>query len=320
VRLSHERYPVGACLRSPFASIGSIAGVHGPDYSPSMALFPAAAALLLLAPATEAGSGACATLSTAEAVRASALMSSIYIHDCCDLALSSCLDQKPRCTLADRMAENVCHRVATGQADDAIRQAIRQRAWTMLPAATSAVFNLEGAPKAGDPSAPVRLVVYASPRGQHCARMVPGIYQAVTTGPLRGKVELAIRLFPLRSNAFDKEAGLALLASRAFGKFWDLALQTYAHFDDFTVDGQLSWAAALGVDPTALSRGAADPAVLDELGASKKEGLANGVESTPTFFIDGRLYRGELDNAELIDVLEEVWERSTGRVYVEGPP
>ena len=73
------------------------------------------------------------------------------------------------------------------------------------------------------------------------------------------------------------------------------------------------------MDIAELERRIAAPALLDLLAAHKREGVDNGIESTPAFFIDGHPYRGELEVDELIDVLEEAWERSMGFTHSENP-
>jgi protein-disulfide isomerase len=60
------------------------------------------------------------------------------------------------------------------------------------------------------------------------------------------------------------------------------------------------------------------PATRERLLASKKEGIVNKVEATPTFFIDGRRFAGDLDIDELVDVLEEEHDRVTGVQYRHG--
>jgi len=210
------------------------------------------------------------------------------------------------------LAEGVCRRVAEGRDDAAIRLALAQRAWSMLPAPEWASIAREGALSAGDPTAPVELVAFASPRGVHCSRVVPALHRAVTAGPLRGKVHLALVLFPLRANEHDKEAGLALLAAEPSGASWELLLTGYERFDAFGLEAQRGWAVELGLDPAELERRAADPALLARLAEGKRQGAELGVDATPTFFLDGRRWQGELDPVELIDALEEAWERSQG--------
>ena len=47
----------------------------------------------------------------------------------------------------------------------------------------------------------------------------------------------------------------------------------------------------------------------------KKEVIVRGVDATPTFFISGRKYQGELTREELVDVLEEEFNRISGIRY-----
>ncbi len=276
--------------------------------------------LLLVAQALQAATPACDALFEADRAHAAALMQRVFIHDCCDEPLAACLVQRPRCRLADRLADDLCARVAQGQTDVRIRQALTERAWTALPAGGPARIDLSEAPMAGDPAAPVAVVVYASPRGVHCSRLVPGVVDAVTQGSLRGRVRLYVRLFPLRSNEHDTEAGLALMAAQRLGAFWDLALLGYARFDAFSLEAQRAWARELGLDPAEVDRLAADPGLLDLLRAGKREGVELGVTSTPTFFIDGHRYRGELELPELLDTLAEAWERAAGLTWAEEDP
>lgn len=56
-----------------------------------------------------------------------------------------------------------------------------------------------------------------------------------------------------------------------------------------------------------------DSSVRRELVASKKEGVRNRVNATPTLFINGRKYSGDLDYEMLVDVLEEEAERVSKR-------
>ncbi len=284
-----------------------------------MTALSAALATTLLATLARAETPDCSALAPGERERAVSLMDDTYIHDCCDLPLSSCLEQQPACLLAERLADNICRRVGQGQEDELIQRAMKQRSWSMVPSGDPLLFDLEAAPSVGDPESPVQLVVFAAPRGFHCARVVPGIHEAVTAGPLQGKVQLHAKLFPLRSNEHGKEAGLAFLAAHQLGAFWEFALHGYAHFDGFSLEAQLGWAEAVGLDIAELERRIAAPALLDLLAAHKREGVDNGIESTPAFFIDGHPYRGELEVDELIDVLEEAWERSMGFTHSENP-
>jgi protein-disulfide isomerase len=254
---------------------------------------------------------ACDALTGADRARATGLLASLYIHDCCDEPLDRCLIQKPRCRLAVRLAENVCRRVASGQDDERIRKALSMRARMAAAeqAGQRAAIDLGGWPAAGDAAAPIEVVVYADPRGPHCARMVPLIHAAVTSGALAGKARLYLKPFPLRSNPYSKEAGLAFLAAQELGDLWGFVLYSYARFDLFAVEIMPEWAAAAGLDRTRFEQLIADPALTARLVASKQEGVDNGVTSTPWFFFDGRFYEGELEIDEIVDTILEIHDR-----------
>jgi protein-disulfide isomerase len=257
----------------------------------------------------------CATLDEVQATRADALFAQLYIHECCDQPLAECLQAQPVCLLADRIAANVCRRVAVGQDDEQIQRALAGRARTFLPGYPLAEIDLADLPIAGDLDAPVTVVEFADARGVHCARMTPPLLDAVETGPLAGKVRLAVVLFPLRSNPHAKEAGLAVLAAAQMGAPWAYLRDVFDQFETFAVDQRVGRAEALGLDGVRFEELQADPALTERLVAGKRAGLELGVEGTPTFFIDGRRYEGEMEVDELVDVLEEAHDRAAGRIH-----
>jgi len=267
-------------------------------------------ALLLWAPSAVAQSPACDQLGGDGRALAAEILGSEYLHACCDGTVLKCLQREPVCPLAIRISENICRRVAAGQDRERISRALNRRARTILDIEfrKPRTFDLTNAAWAGEPEAPIALVEFASARGPHCARMTPPIYRAVVDGRLKGKVRLFLKHFPLRSNPYSKQTALAFLAAGDKGKLWDLVLLSYAHFDEFTPERLGEWAGDLGLDRAEFEAAMEDPRLRKRLGADKLEGVEAGVNSTPTFFIDGHQYKGELDADELVDVLEEVYE------------
>ena len=257
---------------------------------------------------------ACASLEADSLERAVALMGSEYLYDCCDETVQACLAVDSPCALARRMGEEICRRVAAGEDDEAVRQALRLRARSMIPGGVPATIDLSGTPALGDPAAPVVLVEYACVRCPFCARLTPKLEEAIREGPLKGKVRLHFKLFPIKGHEGSTESGLAALAAHGQGRFWEFLTLAYAGFDSFSVDGLSAWAAEAGADPAVWDAARAAGSTRDVLVASKREGMANGVEATPTFFISGRRYHGELAIEQMVDVLVEEHERIAGEV------
>ena len=124
--------------------------------------------------------------------------------------------------------------------------------------------------------------------------------------------------FPLRGHSYAKESGLAFVATGKLGRFWEFVLYVFPRFDQFSVARQLQWAEAVGIDRKVFEQTMANPASRESLVEITKEGIVNGVNATPTFFINRRRYRGELIiPEELIDVLEEEFDRTNGIQYLQ---
>jgi len=271
--------------------------------------------LALCPPPAEARTPTCNGLSGDEEFLATELLATQRVYDCCDDTIANCLRQQPTCSLAFRLSENVCRRLADGQPRTRIVEALRSRARNASPGRREAEIDLSGLEVAGDPSAPITVVEYACPRCPYCARMTPLIHAAVVGGPLEGKVKLYLKTFPLRGHWGSKESGLAFLAAQELGHFWDFVSFYFAHFDAFSFERLPGWAKAVGMDRNAFQKAMDDPRTRQSLVEIKREGLKNDVVATPTYFVNGRKYEAELSDAELIDVLEEEFEKIEGVRY-----
>ncbi|PIE19048.1 MAG: hypothetical protein CSA66_03160 [Proteobacteria bacterium] len=245
--------------------------------------------------------------------RAARLMAQVQPHDCCDGALSECVAADRPSRLVLRLAAEVCRRVAAREDDKAIVRDLQRRAESMLGLGAKAAIDTSAVDWAGAPAAPVEAVAYVCTRCPYCAVWLPKLYRAVAPGgPLHGKVRLAVRLFPLSSHQGSKEGGLALEAARALGEFWPYTLLVMSHHDDYAVDKLATWAREVGLDAAAFEARYRDAATRKALVASKKEGIRNGLERTPTLFIAGKRYTADLDLPAVVDALLEQADRQAG--------
>jgi protein-disulfide isomerase len=240
---------------------------------------------------------------------AETILDSEYLYDCCDDTISVCLAEQPPCSLARRLADNICRRVAAGQDEQRIRRALSRRARSMVGGGAPAEIDLDAAAILGPDDAPVTLVIYACARCPYCSRLIPELIEAVRDGPLHDRVRLAFRIFPIRGHEGSTPAGLAFQSAADMDAFWPFLLYAYGHFDDWTEEAQVHWAVEVGLEREVFGARMIDENTRAALVESKKEGLVNGVEATPTFFINGRRWVGDLETVELLDALEEAVDR-----------
>jgi protein-disulfide isomerase len=259
---------------------------------------------------------ACDELTGARRQLAEQLLTTEYLYDCCDDTVAACLERDPTCALAVRLADTICRRVADGQNEGDIRRSLSRRARSMVGGGAPAEIDLTSAPVIGSDDASVTVVIYACARCPYCSKLIPELYREVTRPPLNADVRLAFRIFPIRGHPGSTPAGLGFAAAAEMGAFWPFMLHAYARFDDFSPELQPGWARAVGLDAAAFETRMADPTTRESLVASKKEGLVNGVEATPTLFINGRMWVGDLTTDELLDAIEEEAARVKGERWL----
>jgi protein-disulfide isomerase len=271
--------------------------------------------LCLVAAPRWAQADTCANLSAPQRKLANELLDSQHAYDCCDKTLSQCLKRKPVCSLVVRLSQDVCRRVAAGQKRPDIERELARRATSMMPTATPRSIDTKSSVGLGSKDAKVTAVVYVCPRCPFCARLMPALAASVRSGNLAGKVQLYARIFPLRSHEYSTDAALGVMAAEKLGKFWEYLLELHADFDASKPPDLAKVAEKVGLDVGAHAQAMKSPEVRQKLVDAKKEGVRNLVEATPSLFINGRPYTGDPSEEAIEDVLEEEYERVTGKSH-----
>jgi protein-disulfide isomerase len=123
-----------------------------------------------------------------------------------------------------------------------------------------------------------------------------------------GEITYAVRYFPLPGHVNSTQAALAAEAAAQQGRFEDMydALFTTQSQWGMKVTEESpelfrAFAEEIGLDMAAYDAAIADPATLERVRSDKADGEALGVQSTPTFFVDGEMLRlqdwGDLEAA-----------------------
>ncbi len=252
---------------------------------------------------------ACASLTADEQKTARGLFTSLHPYDGCDETFDVCLAKEPPHPVVTRLAGDICRLVKAGKKKPEIERALMRRAESALPLGKQAVIALDPRTLAGAPEAPVTAVVYACARCPFCRVFVLGLFEAVNQGPLKGKVKLYFRPFPIKGHEGALEGGLAMQSAAQLGHFWPYTVHLYERYDAFSPNVLADWAVTVGMEPAAFAAAYADPKTREEVARSKQEGLRNKVFATPTLFVNGRKYLYELDREVVIDFLLEELER-----------
>jgi protein-disulfide isomerase len=161
----------------------------------------------------------------------------------------------------------------------------------------------------GDPKAPITLIEYASLTCSHCAHFHTQILPEIKKKWIdTGKVKLVYRDFPL-----DQVAAKAAQIAECAGK------DRYFAVLDIIFRGQPQWAASsdplaelakplriAGIGENEIKACLANEAMSNAVINDYRGGETLGVNSTPTLFINGQLYRGSRSVEELDGVFSKL--------------
>src|SRR5690242_8566108 len=205
----------------------------------------------------------------------------------CNDTLARCLAANVSDRHALRMTELIKQMLLEGGRQSQIIEAVERYYASFAPAKRHKLDDADCA-VLGDPKAKVAVVEFSDYQCPHCAHAVAPLHELVRALP--GKVRLCSKYFPLTGHPRAQIAAGCAEFARQKGKFWEMNDLLFAHQEELD-DAQLKgYAQKLGLDGETMLKqvyaGRFDAAI----DKHKKEGIAAGVNATPTLFFNGRHY------------------------------
>jgi protein-disulfide isomerase len=154
----------------------------------------------------------------------------------------------------------------------------------------------------GKADAPVTVIEYASMTCSHCANFAINVYPMLKSKYIEtGKVRYIMREFPLDPLA---AAGFMLARCAGEGKYFPMIETLFQKQKDWVVQKPLEPLLAIakqaGFTQQSFEACLANQKVLDGIDAVRQRASEKfGVNATPTFFINGKIQRGEMTAEEL---------------------
>jgi Na+/H+ antiporter NhaA len=158
----------------------------------------------------------------------------------------------------------------------------------------------------GRPDAPLTLVEYGDFECPFCSRATGSIDQV--RGHFGDRLRYVWRHLPLERvhpRAFD--AARASEAAALQGRFWEMAVEMFAHPDDLEWSDIYRYAVTAGCDIERFDKDVRVHAskALHRVQDDAQDAEVMDLNSTPTFFVNGKRHKGPWDAASLIRALEE---------------
>ena len=169
--------------------------------------------------------------------------------------------------------------------------------------------------RAGSDEAAVTLVEYGDYECPYCGRAQP-IVQEVRKR-MGARLAFAFRHFPLSSvHPHAEHAAEAAEAAASQGRFWEMHEAIFARQSALTDVDLVQRAELLGLDASRVEQELAAGVHAGRVRRDFDSGVRSGVNSTPTFFINGVRHDAAWDVETLVEALQTAAEWSDKAVSV----
>ncbi|HUB83680.1 MAG TPA: thioredoxin domain-containing protein [Bryobacteraceae bacterium] len=209
----------------------------------------------------------------------------------CVMKMAECRVKDPPCSYSRTLAAIVVDTVKKGGNEAAVLAALH--ASPLMHRFDPISIPVTGDPVLGPAGAKVTIVEFSDFQCPYCALAVAKLNAVLKAYPK--DVKLIYKQYPLEIHSQAALAAEAALAAQKQGKFWELHDAMYADRTHLTRQNILAMAGKIGLDMKRFQQDWDSPAVKQALAREQKQGDEAGVNGTPTIFIDGKRYNGELE-------------------------
>lgn len=210
-------------------------------------------------------------------------------------------------SLACSSADGRARAAATVAADTTSGAPAASPATAAAPATTDALSKAADASRIqGSPDAPIWLIEVSDFQCPYCKMWHDETYATVLDKYIKtGKVRMAYVNFPLSMHQHAHEAAVAAMCAGAQGKFWPMHDSLFAtqHAWEAKPSATASFdalASSVGVDMTAYRACLKSPSIEALVDGDENRASRGGVNSTPSFFLDGHLVEGAVPRDEMV--------------------
>jgi protein-disulfide isomerase len=246
-----------------------------------------------------------------------AVATEVFNYAGCEETLARCLASAEKDRHAMRMAVLVKQLASEGHPASTIVQLV-ERYYASFDAGQRVRFNSGACPVVG--TGPVTLVEFSDYQCPHCAQALQPLEDLVEKSR-KGKARLCSKYFPFSSHPRARVAAACAEYARGKGKFWELNALLFAHQEQLEDEDLKRYAKEVGLDGDEMLKQVYSGKFDEPVEKNRREGLAAGVEATPSVFIDGRYDVLPIKSWYLAFTVDDEleWQREKGWKFAAAP-
>jgi protein-disulfide isomerase len=153
-------------------------------------------------------------------------------------------------------------------------------------------LSTEGAPLAGSPSAPVRIVVFTDFECPYCKESEPALKRIAQQ--YGDRVAIYFRNYPLPNHLYAMPSAIAAVCAAEQGRYLPYHDYLFEHQHELKSADYAGWAEMTGLDRAKFEACRNSAEARKQVERDIREAVAAGVSGTPTFFVNGRAVRDDV--------------------------
>ncbi|MDQ2842320.1 MAG: thioredoxin domain-containing protein [Acidobacteriota bacterium] len=224
----------------------------------------------------------------------------------CSMKLAECRVVDPSCSYSTSLAAVIVSSIKAGKSEAEAQAAADASKWAHVqqPSLLEDAIQIpvSGAPQVGPQNAPVTLVEFSDFQCPYCAAAVPQIHAIMRAYP--SQVKLIYKQFPLDFHPQADLAAAAAVAAQKQGKFWVMHDALYNSQSDLSRKHILELAEKGGLDMKRFEQDIDSTEVRERVVKDVKDGEQAGVQGTPTLFVNGQRYNGQISLAMMKPIVD----------------
>lgn len=225
----------------------------------------------------------------------------------CSMQIAECRVKDPACSFSTGLAAIVVKNVREGKTKGQVIAALKASPLAKGPAPRPILSDpvsvpIAGSPEKGPENARVTLIEFSDFECPYCTHAVAQVEALMKIFPK--DIRLVYKQFPLSMHPHARRAAAASLAANDQGKFWQMHDKLFANSRQLSDDHIFAMAKEIGLDMNRFTSDLASKKYDAIINKDLKDGEESGVAGTPAFFINGKLYNGSMEAAQVKPLIE----------------
>ena len=236
-------------------------------------------------------------------------LNALRTQDCacgCGMKVAECRVKDPSCSFSRGLASVTVGAIKAGKTETAAIAESKASKFGSRPAPKlledPVPIPTLGSPVMGLANAPITLVEFSDFQCPYCSKAVAQINATLKAYP--NDVRLIFKQYPLDSHPEAANSAAASLAAHRQGKFWPMHDVMFANRPKLSRQSILTWAKDIGLDMKRFTADLDSDAIRKTVLRDRSDGDKAGVEGTPTVFLNGQRYHGDLAPDAIKPVIE----------------